>query len=224
MQTILFDLDGTITQPASGIINSFIHALTKLQQPVPAKESLGWIIGPALRESFAKLIDDKKDVETAIGYYREFYTERGIFDAHVFEGIPHVLGTLHHNGHRLFVCTAKPRPFAIRVLEHFRLDHFFEEVYGPDFDGHMDNKADLLEKLLYDNTLAPERCCLIGDRLYDAKAALHNNVTPIGALWGFGSKQELQEAGVALLCSDPTEIPAAIALLSTPDPAVAYPR
>lgn len=214
MKTILFDLDGTLTQPASGIINSFVHALTSLGQPVPAKETLGWIIGPALRESFSKLMSNADTVETAIAHYREYYTDKGIFDAHVFEGIPQTLETLKAKNYRLFVCTAKPRPFALRVLEHFSLSHFFENVYGPDFDGHMDNKAHLLTLLLKENSLSPEHCCLIGDRLYDASAALHNAVTPIGALWGFGSQEELQEAGVTLFCKSPAEIPAVIASLS----------
>ena len=214
MKTILFDLDGTLTQPASGIINSFVHALTRLEQPAPAKDSLGWIIGPALRQSFSKLIKDKGKVETAIKYYREYYTDKGIFDAHVFEGIPQTLTALQAKNHRLFVCTAKPRPFALRVLEHFKLNHFFENVYGPDFDGHMDNKAHLLKLLLEENNLSPAGCCLIGDRLYDASAALENAVTPIGALWGFGSQQELEEAGVTLFCAHPNEILPAIESLS----------
>lgn len=213
MKTILFDLDGTLTQPASGIINSFAHALTRLDVPVPDKNSLGWIIGPALRESFSKLMQDKNKVEKAIAHYREYYTDKGIFDAHVFEGIPQTLATLQDKKHRLFVCTAKPRPFALRVLEHFKLNHFFEGVYGPDFDGHMDNKAHLLKILLEENNLLPERCCLIGDRLYDASAAVQNAVTPIGALWGFGSQQELEEAGARIFCATPSEIPDIIASL-----------
>lgn len=214
MKTILFDLDGTLTQPASGIINSFVYALTRLEQPIPPKDSLGWIIGPALRESFSKLIKDKDKVETAITYYREYYTDKGIFDAHVFEGIPQTLTTLQAKNHRLFVCTAKPRPYALRVLEKFKLNHFFENVYGPNFDGHMDNKAHLLKLLLEENNLSSARCCLIGDRLYDASAALENAVTPIGALWGFGSQQELEEAGVTLFCAHPNEILPAIESLS----------
>lgn len=213
MTTVLFDLDGTITQPASGIISSFIHALRELNRPVPDKSSLTWIIGPALRESFSKFISDRAEVEKAIALYRDYYTRQGIFDASVFSGIPETLRGLKQDGYNLMVCTAKPRPFAERILDHFGIKDFFSAVYGPDFDGHMDNKAELLNLIIAERQLTPRHCCLIGDRCYDATAAIQNNVIPIGALWGFGSHEELQQAGAKYFCAAPADIPAVVASL-----------
>lgn len=214
MRTILFDLDGTITQPASGIINSFSHALRSLGKTPPKADALGWVIGPALRESFGKFFHTPSDIEAAVRYYREFYSTQGILDAHLFEDIPQTLATLHNEGYQLFICTAKPRPYAVRVLEHFKISCFFQQIYGPGFDGQLDNKADLLKSIIQTHTLSPNNCCLVGDRCYDAIAALHNGVTPIGVLWGFGSEEELKEAGVELFCTKPGEIPGMIRTLS----------
>lgn len=206
MKTVLFDLDGTITQPASGIIGSFRYALQELGAVAPPQEELGWVIGPALRESFEKFLGSKEKAEQAVGFYRKNYGDKGIFDAYVFDGIPEALTTLQKLGYQLFVCTAKPHIFARRVIEHFQLDRYFSGIYGPELDGRMDDKAELLAHIIHENQLKTDSCCLIGDRLYDAIAARKNGVLPIGALWGFGSLQELEEAGATSLCSHPDEL------------------
>ncbi|NDV01882.1 HAD hydrolase-like protein [Pseudoroseicyclus tamaricis] len=204
---LFFDLDGTLVDPAPGIIGSVQEALTALGQPAPPHQDLLWVIGPPLRASFAKLLGEEGDVERAVALYRATYSEGGLFRAEPYEGIFEALTALKGNGYRLFVCTSKPLPFARRVIAHFGFMEYFEEIYGPDLDGRFDDKGDLIAHILHSQNLPAEEGCMIGDRANDTLAARRNALRSIGVTWGYGSHRELRENGATILCETAHQLP-----------------
>lgn len=213
--TALVDLDGTLTDPADGIIGGFQFALRALEAPVPSRESLRWVIGPPLRQAFPKLLPDPTHdrVEAAVAAYREYYRERGIFEATVYEGIHSALDALRAAGYRLLLCTVKPRVFAGPVIEHFSLASHFDGVYGAELDGRFEDKGDLMEHILAERRLLPSAMIMIGDRGLDMIAAKRNRISGIGVTWGYGTQQELTEAGALQVCHAPAELSGAAAAL-----------
>ncbi|MBT8331241.1 MAG: HAD hydrolase-like protein, partial [Deltaproteobacteria bacterium] len=128
---LLFDLDGTLTDPMAGITNCILHALDKLGKPLPPGENLRWCIGPPLRDSFVKLLasDNQALIEKAVTLYRERFGTVGLFENQVYDGIPDVLQTLQKDGHTLYVATSKPTIFATRIIAHFDLQRYFKCIY-----------------------------------------------------------------------------------------------
>ena len=210
---LLFDLDGTLVDPAPGIIGSCQSALAALGQPVPPHEELKWIIGPPLRRSFAQLLGDADQVETAVTLYRESYAGGGIFQAEPYHGIFIALSDLKDDGYRLVLCTAKPRPFAQAVIKHFGFAEYFDGVYGPELDGRFDDKGDLIAHLFAREGFDAAQGCMIGDRDNDTLAAGRNGLESIGALWGYGNVRELNEGGATILCARPGELRKCVNLL-----------
>ena len=155
-QTLLVDLDGTLTNPAQGIVGSFRHALEAMGQVAPPAEGLTWIIGPPLRRSFADLIGGPEKVEAALGVYRDRYGTVGLFEAFVYDGVPEALDALKSSGARLILCTSKPRVYATRILDRFGLAAHFDAAYGAELDGRFDDKGDLIAHILAEEGLAPE--------------------------------------------------------------------
>ncbi len=212
--TLLVDLDGTLTDPAQGIVGSFRHALEAMGKVAPPAEGLTWIIGPPLRRSFAELLGGPEMVEAALGAYRDRYGTVGLFEAFVYDGVPEALGALKVGGVRLILCTSKPRVYAIRILHHFSLAGFFDAAYGAELDGRFDDKGDLIAHILAEERLLPGALVMLGDRKHDVIGAARHGIPTIGALWGYGGEAELTAAGAAILCGRPDEVPAAFARLS----------
>ena len=213
---VLFDLDGTLTNSAAGIQRSTREALRRLNaedggaRPIPAESELGWIVGPPLRESFAKLAGDK-NADRMLEFYRERYDTIGIFENKVYDGVAAALDQLRARGDRLFVATSKRRADAQRVVEHFGLDHYFDEVYGANSDGRGAEKSTVLTAAIAGARLeAAQRIVMIGDRRYDALGARAVGIPAIGALWGYGDRAELTEAGADPIIASPREIPNAV--------------
>jgi phosphoglycolate phosphatase len=215
-RAIVLDLDGTLTDPGPGIVRCIRHALQGLARPCPPESVLAACIGPPLRGSFAALLDttDAALVERAMALYRERFAELGLYENEVYAAIPAALAALAAAGLRLFVATAKPAVFAGRIVRHFALDHHFSGVYGPDLDGRLDDKRELLAHLLATEQLAPTSAVMVGDRAGDVLAARANGLQSIGVLWGYGSRGELLDAGADVVCAEPAELaPAAARLL-----------
>jgi phosphoglycolate phosphatase len=199
----LVDLDGTITDPRPGILGAYRHALGAMGLESPPPEQLLWVIGPPLRQSFPKLGVPEARVEEALEHYRGFYQAGAMFDAPVYEGIPAVFETLRGEGIRLVLATSKPHVLARPILEHFELDHHFHAIHGAELDGRHDDKGDLLAHILAEEGIDPTRAVMIGDRLFDVKAAQRHGIPSIGVLWGYGGHTELTEAGATHLCEAP---------------------
>lgn len=212
IQTILFDLDGTLIDPAVGITSSIQYALAKLDQPVLARSELLPYIGPPLRQSFATLLHttDLAQVEQAMTLYRERYATIGLLEYELYPGIPTLLAELRERPTRLFLATAKPHEYARRILTHMGLMHLFAGVYGSELDGRRENKWDLLAYLLTQEGLDAAATVMIGDRAHDIQAAQRNGIRSVGVTYGYGSVAELQAAGADGLCNRVAGIAAAL--------------
>jgi phosphoglycolate phosphatase len=184
-----------------GITRSVVHALGALGRPAPSEAVLRHSIGPPLRETFAEMLEttDAALVERAVVLYRERYSTVGLFENEVYPGVSEALARFRSAGHRMWVVTSKPHVFARRILEHFDLLHFFAGVYGCELDGAFSDKGDLIAHALATEALVASDTWMIGDRMHDVRGAKRNGLTAVGVLWGYGSEEELREAGPAHL-------------------------
>jgi len=209
---LFFDLDGTLTDPGEGITRCIAYALDRLEKPSPGLESLRRWIGPPLWESFPVLLqtDDAALVRRAVELYRERFTTAGMFENRVYPGIPEGLAALTGEGHRAWIVTVKPHLFARRILEHFGLAAFFDGVYGSELSGEGSDKADLIRRALTENRIDVQDAWMVGDRRHDIEGARANAVRAIGVLWGYGSADELREAGADALIGSIGELGALV--------------
>ena len=201
---LLFDLDGTLTDPFEGITKCIAHALVKLGRPAPPRESLRWCIGPPLKKSLATLLasDDDQLAEKALEIYRERFGLVGLFENEVYKDIPEVLGVLKERGHSLYVVTSKPTVYAERIVNHFSLRGYFRGIYGSELDGTRTDKTSLMSHILQRESSASPGTFMIGDRKHDIIAAKANGVFGLGVLWGYGTREELEASG-AYACISP---------------------
>ena len=200
---VLFDLDGTLTDSAPGIVASLAHAFACLGVAVPSDTALRASIGSSLPDIFAEHLEEPAParVERAIHAYRERFDRVGWRENQVYPGIPEQLDRLHAAGARTLVATSKPEPFAERIVSHFGLRGRFDRIYGSGLDGRRAQKAELLAHLLEREGVPAERCLMIGDRHHDVRGARAVGSDVIGVLWGYGSRDELEAAGATRLCA-----------------------
>jgi phosphoglycolate phosphatase len=210
---ILFDLDGTLTDPKEGIVASIEYALVSLGHSVQANENFERFIGPPLRTSFSELLDtqDLPLIETAVARYRERFREIGMYENRVYHGIPRALESLCRSRSRLFIATSKPQLFAEQILEHFDLARYFIAVYGCDLDGSLSEKGQLIAHILAAEQLHDVDTLMVGDRHHDACGAIANGIAPVGVLWGYGTYEELMQAGVCRFLRRPDELAGLVA-------------
>jgi phosphoglycolate phosphatase len=191
---LLFDLDGTLTDPKEGITKSVQFALDKMGIRVEDPDELVSFIGPPLSESFREFYGlDAQSIHQAIGYYRERFAETGIFENALYPEIPPLLAGLKAQGRRLFVATSKLTVFAVRIIRHFGLEPYFEGVVGSEPDGSRTTKAEVIAAVMADFRLAvPDRIVMIGDRKHDVIGARATGIDSIGVAFGYGSLAELE--------------------------------
>ena len=195
-QYLLFDLDGTLTDPMVGITSSVQYALEKFGIHVRYLKELIPFIGPPLAESFQKFYGfSKEDAERAIQYYREYYAPKGIFENEVYEGIPEMLAHLTEAGFTLLVATSKPTVFARKVLKHFGMEDYFSFVGGSELDGSRTKKAEVISYILKTCGIEAKEAIMIGDRRHDIEGGKACGLESVGVLYGYGTEQELTEAG-----------------------------
>ena len=203
---IFFDLDGTLTDPAQGITNSFIHALKFYGLPVPSYQELCKLIGPPLPYSFEVTFgfDHDKAME-AVGKYREYFSTKGLYENKVYEGIPELLQSLKEKGKHLLVATSKPEEYSIRILEHFNLAQYFDYICGSLMDESRSKKSEVIAYALECCRLGEgdkDKALMVGDRFHDIEGAKANGIKSCGVLFGYGSRQELEEAGADYIAED----------------------
>ncbi len=203
--TCFFDLDGTITDPSIGITNSVMHALSKYGIRETDRTKLYPFIGPPLQDSFLEYygIDDG-DRPTA--YFREYFGTKGIFENEPYPGVREFLLDLKDAGVRVAMATSKPELYANMILEHFGLADCFDHVTGATFDESLVHKPDILRAALRDTGADPERSVMIGDRRFDILGGHAVGIDAIGVLWGFGGRNELEEAGADAVAADFQEL------------------
>lgn len=208
-RTILFDLDGTITDPGIGITNSVMYALKAQGIEAPSREALYPFIGPPLRTSFSKYYGITGDrFDQALKDYREYYLAKGIYEAELIPGIEKLLKALKDAGRTLIVATGKPTPMAEEVLRAFDVYDYFSFVSGPDLSETINiRKADAIDYALKQLGITDKTgCAMVGDRDNDIQGAKGAGVTAIGVLWGYGDRRELEEAGADLIVGTPSDL------------------
>lgn len=209
MNTLFFDLDGTLTDSRPGIVRSIQHALQLLDQPVPTDEDLLWCIGPPLRESFTVLLGGEERADQAVALYRERFSEVGLFENRIYAGIEGALSELRAAGMNLHVVTSKPLVYAERIVAHFGLGGFFGQVFGAELSGERSDKTELIAHALHVLNMSGTAAIdvvMVGDRSHDMLGALNNGVRGIGVLYGYGSRMELQAAGAEAVIEVPGEL------------------
>lgn len=200
----LFDLDGTLTDPGIGITNSVAYALAQYGIQAEDRTVLYPFIGPPLRESFMKFYGfSEEKAEEAVWKYREYFSDKGLFENEVYPGIKEMLGGLKNAGARLFVATSKPTGYSKQILDHFELSEYFEDIQGSTMDGSREKKADVIAYLLNVNHIQEkEEVIMIGDRRQDIDGAKENGLDSCGVLYGYGSRDELEEAQADYIAED----------------------
>ncbi len=205
---VLFDLDGTLTDPFEGITRSMSHALAALGRRAPAREDLRWCIGPPIRSNFQKLLDSDEPglIEKAVALYRDRYSSLGLFENDVYAGIPEALHALKGTGHALYIASSKPTEYSERIVSHFGLRHFFDGVYGSEMDGTRSDKPTLISHVLQEESIESRDAVMVGDREHDMMGGHANGVTGVGVLWGYGTREELETSGAFICISHPREL------------------
>lgn len=202
--TLIFDLDGTISDPLRGIAGSANFALESLGYPAVQESNVRHLIGPPLQLLLRELAGDVPDetIRELIDKYRERYAATGYAENELYEGIPEVISELSDRGYSLGVCTSKRRDFALRILEMFGLSGYFEFIDGGDIGV---NKHEQLAELV-GKGLEPATAVMIGDRAVDIVAARKNEIASVGVLWGFGEPQEISAARPDFVVETPAEL------------------
>ena len=205
---VLLDLDGTLSDSRPGIAACFRHTLTALGHGAEAAGDLTWAVGPPIAVSLQRLLapfgDDR--VEQALAIYREHYSAVSIYDCSVYPGVAAMLDTLREQGRTLCIATSKRRDYAERVIDYLDLRRYLRAVYGAMPGGGLDRKADLLAYILSEERFAAGDCVMLGDRYHDIEAAKANDVRSIGALWGYGGRDELEQAGADWIAARPDDV------------------
>ena len=205
---ILFDLDGTLTNPEIGITNSVMYALEKFGIKVEDRKELHPFIGPPLSYSFQTYYGlSEADSELAIKYYRENFSVNGLYENEVYEGVENMLQELKESGKTLVIATSNPEEFTLKILEHFDLLKYFDFVAGATMDGSRGEKADVIRYALELAGIEDKsKTIMIGDRKYDILGAKESDLKSIGVLYGFGDYDELSKAGADYIVENVNDI------------------
>ena len=198
---VLFDLDGTLTDPGEGITNSVAYALNKFGINVQDKRELYRFIGPPLIYSFTNFYGmSYEDGLKAVEYYREYFGVTGIFENTMFDGIPQLLETIKKSGRKISLATSKPEQYAVRILEHFDLTKYFDFIGAATMDESRSNKSDVIAYTLENLGVTDKsQVVMIGDRHHDIEGACQNGLDSIGVLFGYGDRDELENAGATYI-------------------------
>lgn len=205
---ILFDLDGTLTDSSPGIMNSIVYALKKYNISVENTDDLRKFLGPPLHESFRDFygFDDEKSME-AVGFYREYFSTKGLLENEVYSGIREMLEDLKESGKRLILATSKPQPFTDRIMEHFNLAKYFEFIAGSNMDGTRSKKAEVIAYALEScGIMGKSNVVMVGDREHDIIGAKTVGIDSVGVEYGYGDYDELSDAGATYIVKTVEEL------------------
>lgn len=205
---ILFDLDGTLTDPKEGITKSVAYALESFGIRVEDRDCLCKFIGPPLKDSFVNFYGfEEAQAEAAVEKYREYFRPFGIFENQVYDGVEELLRTLTEDGRMVILATSKPTVFAEQILEHFHLRPFFSYVIGSELDGTRVKKGDVIAYALEQAGISDKsQAVMVGDREHDIIGAKENGLDSIGVLYGYGTQEEFQECGADAVAESVEEL------------------
>lgn len=205
--TVLFDLDGTLTDNGEGITNSVAYALKKFGITPPPREELNKFVGPPLRDRFADLYVGEEKADLAVEYYREYFRPHGIFENVVYDGIPELLAALKEKGCTLAMATSKPEVFAEKIADHFDLSQYFTVIAGSNLEGTRIKKADVIRYCLHRlGDPDPSTVLMVGDREHDILGAKEVGLPAVGVTYGYGSREELESAHALAVINTPLDL------------------
>jgi phosphoglycolate phosphatase len=209
---VLFDLDGTLSDSAPGILGALRHAFAVNGLPPLDPRTERTLLGPPFYESLPPLIGEQ-ELDGVIDAYREHYGGGGMFETTAYDGIPDALATLRTSGLRLAVATSKPEHYAVPIVEHLGLAEYFETIGGDELDGSLGTKALVIGKVLQRLGSPDARTVvMVGDREHDVAGARAHGISCIGAGWGYATPDELEQAGAAPMCAAPADLLPALGL------------
>ncbi len=204
-KSILFDLDGTLTDSGEGIINCAALALEHFGIPIPQRDALRVFVGPPLHDTFRQFGVPEDQVDEAIRIYRSRYVPIGKFENTPYPGIRELLEKLRAQGHRLYVATSKPEDMSVEILEHFDLARFFDRICGASLDRSRSSKDAVIAYLLQQHG-AGEQMVMVGDTVFDILGAAAHGIPAVGVAWGYGSVEEMKKAGAAAIATTMEEL------------------
>lgn len=204
-KTILFDLDGTLTDSGEGIINCAILALEHFGLPVPSREEMRVFVGPPLHETFVRFGVPKDKAEEAVVVYRSRYIPIGKYENTPYPGIRELLETLKAEGHKLYVATSKPEQMSVDILQHFDLAKYFDQICGATMDTSRTNKEAVIAYLLEQNGRA-DNMVMVGDTKFDVIGARAHGIPTVGVSWGYGEVGDMVDAGAVAIADTAGEL------------------
>lgn len=215
IENILFDLDGTLTDPKAGIVNSIVFALNKLGIHENHFDELDSFIGPPLRESFLKRYTLTNELaDKAMLFYREYFSVKGIYENMIYPGVEEMLETLITHNFQLYVATSKPTVYATEVLRHFNIKNYFKEIIGSNLDNTRTDKTEIISYIISTYGLQASSSIMIGDRKHDIIGAKNNSMKTIGVTYGYGSHEELLSVQPDFIVNNCREIDAMVINMS----------
>lgn len=202
---ILFDLDGTLTDSGPGIISCAKATLSHYGCAIPDDATMRTMVGPPLRQTFARFGIPQEQVNDAVVYYRKLYEAGGKYENTPYPGIYALLEKLKADGHRLFVATSKPEHMSVDILRHFNMDHYFECICGALVDGIRDKKSAVIEYLLAKIGNA-QNTIMVGDTVFDVLGAAEHHIPTIAVSWGYGNRDDMEKAGALAVVQTAQEL------------------
>ena len=204
---LLFDLDGTLTDPFEGITRSVEYALNAFGIEVEDRRTLAPFIGPPLVESLTERYGfTMENAVAAVAKYREYFAVKGLYENELFEGIPELLNDCRKAGYKISMATSKPTHYAKIIAEHFDIARYFDAIHGSSLDGSRITKSSVVAEAVREEGLDPERALMIGDRRHDVEGAREHGIKTVGVLYGYGSFEEHTAAGAAYIAKDLDEL------------------
>lgn len=204
-KTILFDLDGTITDSGEGIINCALLALEHFGLPLPDRETMRVFVGPPLHETFIRFGVPAEKAEEAVAVYRSRYVPIGMFENKPYPGIEELLKTLKNHGHKLLIATSKPEWMAVDILKHFDLDKYFDSICGATMDTSRTSKENVIAYLLSQNGPI-NHTIMVGDTEFDVIGSAKHNIPCIGVSWGYGTVESMVSSGAYAIANTMQEL------------------
>jgi phosphoglycolate phosphatase len=207
IKNILLDFDGTIADSSIGVYKSVDKVVDYYNLDIQ-KGNYPGLIGPPLRESFSKILGlPPEEIKNAIKVYREYYSEKGMYECRVYDGIENLVKDLKSLGMKVYVATSKPEFYARKILEKLNIADLFDYIAGGDIEESTRiEKVDVLKYLIEEEKLNVEECLMVGDRIYDVEGAHEVNIKCCGILWGFGNEKEFLDCGADYICKTPEDV------------------
>ncbi|MHA1111056.1 MAG: HAD hydrolase-like protein [Promethearchaeota archaeon] len=205
---IIFDLDGTLTDPAEGIVNSVRYALKKFHINEMDSKKLLKFIGPPLNKSFEKYYNfSSEKAKQSVDYYREYYADKGIWENQLYPGIKDILLYLSSKNYSLFVGTSKPTVYARQILQYYEIDHFFTDIIGSNLDLTRVSKSEIIEHILNKHELIQvEQILMVGDTHYDIRGAKNCGINSLHVGYGYGNPLEVEKYAPTFSIKEMTEL------------------